>query len=114
MGMNPGRLAERLTLQASARTSDSQGGSTLAWADVSPKVSVPAQVRPLDTRERFQALQADTPATHEVIVRHRTDVTSAHRWRWEREGRFLRIISPPVNADERREYLTMVCGEDRD
>lgn len=112
MGTNPGTLRERLTLQSSTRAPDGGGGWTNTWADVAPEVTVAARVRPLLRNERLQAMQADAQASHLVEIRYRTDVTPKQRWRWG-SGRYLRIVSAPINPDEHREMLEMFAVEDR-
>lgn len=115
MGMNPGKLRERLTLQSSSGSGDGQGGRTVGWADVAPAVKVWARVTPLSTHERIQSMQTDAPASHEVEIRYRTDVTAKSRWKWVSGGvtRYLRVVAAPTNPDEHRAMLAMLCAEDR-
>lgn len=114
MGLNPGRLDQTLILQVHARTPTTGGGSTIAWTNVYPAVIEPGEVKALSRSERVQAMQTDAPAEYEVQIRHRTDVTAKHRWYWEDEGLYLRIVSAPVNVGMRRERLSMLCAADRD
>lgn len=103
-------MRERVTIQAVTQTTDGQGGFTESWANIGTTPTVFARVRPLSGRERVVAAQTDTPATHEVSIRYRADVTSKHRLVWE--GRTLYPAGPWLNNDERGVLLTAMCRED--
>lgn len=105
-----GDLRERVTIQAVTLTTDGQGGFTESWANIGTTPSVFARVRALSGRERTAAAQTDTQATHEVSIRYRADITSAHRLIWE--SKTLYPVGPWLNNDERGVLLTAQCRED--
>lgn len=111
MGMDPGLLRERLTLQQVTRTPDGAGGHTESWAAVATNPTAWARVKRLPTGLRLQAMQADSLASHEVTIRYRSDVDAAKRWLWN--GSALAIVSAPQNLDEHGEFLVMLCAEEQ-
>ena len=111
LGMDPGELRELVTLQESTAADDGQGGRTRTWKDVFPPVNVSARVRRLSTHLRLKAMQTDSRASHEVVVRSRTDVDAEKRWLWGTTP--LVIVSTPQNLDEHGEYLTMLVKEEK-
>lgn len=109
MGRNPGRLERKVKVQEKSRTSDGGGGSTVTWTDLTnPDEYV--RLRPLQGGERLQAMQLQGPPEYECVMRRRTDITRGMSL-LEGSTRYL-IVSPPVNEDERREYLTFLVREE--
>lgn len=74
-----GDLTERVTFQQEVRVSDGGGGDVVTWQTV---VTVDAQVRPLNGRERLQADQLQASANYRLTIRRRTDLTESMRVVW--------------------------------
>lgn len=77
--MDAGKLDQRVTLQQRSGVADGLGQVTLTWVDVA---TVWARVVPLRGREFFAAAQIQQENTVRVILRKRSDVTSAWRLVW--------------------------------
>lgn len=99
------KMDRRITLQSVTRVSDSQGGYTETWANV---VDVWAQLNPKKSYERFQALQYESPATHEVIMRYRSGVTNAMRFTYNSR---IFHIKEVININEANVYLKLQAIE---
>ena len=71
-------MRHRIVIQSVSQSSDGQGGFTETWAD---GATVAASIDALKDRpfERFQAGQTQTPATHKIVMRYRSDLTTAKR-----------------------------------
>lgn len=110
--MRPGQLRERVTIQAATPTTDAGGGTSTAWSAIGTTPTVSARVTPLTGEERASAQQIDARASHEVTIRYRTDVNASQRLSWE--SRLLYPVTPWLNHDERKRFLTATCREDTD
>lgn len=105
--MRAGLLRHRVTIQARSVVRDAAGGEAETWVDQPPPVW--ARVRPLNGRELLSANQIQAETTHEVTMRYRPGLTSAHRLLFG--TRILHIAAPPANVDERGIELVMLCKE---
>ena len=101
-----GQLRERVEIQTLTRTPGLGGESAITWPTLA---TVWARVKPMSGNENIDAGQMASPFTHEVTIRHRSDVgAQTHRIIWR--TREFNILSQ-ANLDERREYLTLRCEE---
>lgn len=101
-----GALTYRVTLQEAVRTPDGGGGFTEAWQNIAETPTVYAAIQPLSGGEAFRFRQLEAAATHRIIIRHRTDITSAHRLL---HGTDIYDIVSVLDADEKREFLEIVA-----
>jgi SPP1 family predicted phage head-tail adaptor len=99
-----GALDQRLTLESPSRAPDGGGGADLTWQTVA---EVWASVRPITGDERLRADQVAGRVTHTVVIRRRSGVTPAMRFR--SDARILEIVAvldaPP------RSRLRCLCEE---
>jgi SPP1 family predicted phage head-tail adaptor len=101
-----GRLRHRITIQQPTVTRNDRGAEVLAWATLA---TVWAEVRSISGREQVINNNQEIAATsHQVIIRHRADVTPKMRIQWE--GRTFGIESL-VDSDNRQRSLTLACQE---
>lgn len=101
-----GDLRHRITFQTLALASDGQGGQTETWTNL---VTVWAYVRPMSANERLFAQKIEPLISHEVIIRHRTDITSEMRFIYD--SRTFQVKAP-FRPDERKFYLKFLAVED--
>ena len=101
-----GALRELLTLESPNRAGDGGGGASLTWETVT---ELWAAVRPIGGEERLRADQLAGRITHEVWIRHRSNVTPAMRFR--KDSRILDIVA--VLGVARRNHLKCLCEERR-
>ena len=105
-----GRMDQRITLQRKTRTSDGMGGFTEAWTNLA---TVYADIRPLGSREIWEAMRVSAETRFRVRVRWREDAdgapyyTSADRISWR--GRIYGIDR--VVEMGRREGLEIMMVE---
>ena len=99
-----GDLDQRLTLESPSRAPDGGGGADLTWQTVA---EVWASVNPITGDERLRADQVAGRITHTVVIRHRSGVMPAMRFR--SGSRLLEIVAvldaPPRNR------LRCLCEE---
>lgn len=80
-----GRMDQRITVQRKTRTSDGMGGFTEAWTNLA---TVYADIRPLGSREIWEAMRVSAETRFRARVRWREDAngapyyTSADRISW--------------------------------
>lgn len=103
MGLQAGRLRERVTIEAGAHTDDTTGGFDDAWTTLA---EVWAEVRPTGGRERLEAGSMRGTQGWRVTIRHRTDVTVLHRLDWRGTKMDIQSVADP---DGRREQLVLFC-----
>lgn len=78
--MSISKLRHVITIQAPVRTRDPLGGTTDEWS--SPSVvaaNLPARIESVSGREVFRGMQIESPVTHKITIRARTDVLASHR-----------------------------------
>lgn len=109
--MQPGKLDERVTLQRKTRTSDSMGGFDEAWADLA---TVWAEVKPLGSREVWEAMRIGTQTRFRVHIRFKGDAngapyyTSADRLTWQGRAYGIERVA---EKGHRREMLELLVVE---
>lgn len=77
MSARIGAMRHRLQLEQPITTPDDAGGADIAWL---PVASLWASLRPLSANEVESGDGLVSRITHEVMTRHRTDVTAAMRF----------------------------------
>lgn len=88
MTIHPGKLRNRLTIEAPIRTVNSMGESMLSWREVR---RVWANVEGVQSRELLANSRQEFDVSHRVRMRYHADLTNNHRLNWE--GRVLEIVS---------------------
>lgn len=99
------RLRQRLTLQEEVRTPDNAGGYVRSWKDVA---TLWAEIIPVSGRERFFAGKIESPATHRILMRYRSDITPAHRLVFEKRAFNIRHVA---NVGEENAMLEIMAEE---
>lgn len=97
------RLDRRLALEEAERSPDGAGGWTVAWSAVATLWAGIELVRGGET-PRAEAVTAE--ATHRVILRRRSDVTPAMRFR---EG--VRVLDILAVEQQGRRWTRCLCRE---
>ncbi len=105
-GISVGALRHRLTVERPARTDDGAGGAFVSWE---PVAELWAALAPLSAAEAVVADQLAGRASHEIIVRYRSDLAPAMRFRLG--SRLLSIVAI-LDADNRRRFVRCLCRED--
>jgi SPP1 family predicted phage head-tail adaptor len=105
--VNPGKLRHRITIQQESETSDSMGGNTIMWNDVA---TVWASINPLSGKEYYDAEQVQSEVSHKIRIRYRSGITSDMRIDFK--GRIFKIVSPPINWEERDREMMLMCREE--
>ncbi len=100
-----GELTRRVVLEEIVRTPDGAGGATEAWATIA---TVFASVKALGGGEGFVFDRQTGRATHEIVIRHRTDVKPTMRFRLDM--RTFEILSA-LDEDGRRRHLKCLAEE---
>ena len=99
------QMKHRLTIQNPVQTGDGQGGFTETFPD---SATVHASIEPVKGYERFQAMQMQTPVTHKIVMRYRTDVTTASRLKF---GTRVFWVKEALNVGEESRFLEIRAVE---
>ena len=104
--MQAGKLRHRVTIQSPIVTKNTRGVDTITgWNDVA---TVFAEVRSVAGREQAANEQITPLATHQVIIRYRSGLTTKHRLKWG--ARYFGVASV-LEPDNRMRLLTLQCNE---
>ncbi len=79
--VNPGRLNQRVKIQARSVVRDAAGQETITWTDTF--TNVPAEVMPLRGREFFAAAQVHQQQSIKALMRYKAGVDAADRLVWD-------------------------------
>ena len=108
-----GKHQHRLTIQSRSRSSDGGGGAASTFSDVD---TVWGSIKAVGGGERLFGDQIEGRTTHELLIRHRRDVTAANRIKYAYavdSTNYERIfnINRVENVGERDRYLKLFCTE---
>ena len=103
--MRIGNMRSRITIQTLGGSIDEGGGQTTTWLELDV---VWAHIRPLSGREILMADAQLGVVTHEIRIRYRTDVTTAHRIIL---GSRTFNIKAVLNPDDNDKRLLLKCEE---
>ena len=105
---NAGELRQWLTFQRRAGSAASGGLDALTdnWVDV---FSCRGKVTAAGSREFWEAQAAHAELTHRVKIRYRPGVTADMRILYG--SRVLEVIAPPIDEDERHQWIILKCRE---
>jgi SPP1 family predicted phage head-tail adaptor len=110
MKMNPANLNKRITIQLMNPDARDPDGFPLKddqkWQDVK---TVWAMVKTLKGREFYQAAAVQAENTTRFVIRYTVGIDNTMRIKYN--NRIFKIISPPINDDERNITLTIIAKE---
>jgi SPP1 family predicted phage head-tail adaptor len=104
-----GKYRHKVTIQQKGTTRDTDGSIIEGWANLTSNPTVYDQIRPLNTREIFQAQQFYADANFEIVMRYRNDINETMRVIYG--DRVFEIKGLPINQDERNRELRLMCRE---
>jgi SPP1 family predicted phage head-tail adaptor len=100
-----GNLRHGLIIEAPVRAGDEAGSAAMTWSFVA---TVWAALRPTSGREIVDADGVSARVSHEVIIRWRSDLTSAMRFH---DGARIFLIRAVRDVDDRRRRLSCLVEE---
>jgi SPP1 family predicted phage head-tail adaptor len=100
-----GDLRHRVIIESAMRTSDGAGGSTTEWNTVA---EVWAAIWSRTADESFTLDRVAGTASHDIWIRHRSDVTPAMRFRC---GARIFDILGAIDVEDRNAWLKCPCSE---
>jgi SPP1 family predicted phage head-tail adaptor len=102
-------LRHRITLQRPGGNRNAMGERETTWTDVA---TVCANVEPVSGRQEWLARQEQASTTHTITVRWSSNIASADAsWRVKFGERLMPLDKPPIDVDERRQWLEIACTE---
>ena len=103
--MRIGNMRSRVTIQTLGGSTDAGGGQATSWSELDV---VWAHIRPLSGREILMANAQVGVVTHEIRIRYRTDVTTAHRILLGSRAFNIKAVLNPNDNDK---MLLLKCEE---
>ena len=101
-----GQLDKQITIQVRTLDQDDAGQPTETWATFA---TVYANIKPLVGRDYLAARQLVDEISHDITIRYRRGIKPKMRILYL--DRYFEIVAPPIDADERREWLYLKCKE---
>lgn len=107
--MHAGELDKRIELLEPQYTTDEFNQQV----EGAPKVTGPiwAKIAPLSGREYRQGKQVESDTTHEITIRYQSGRRVTSEWQLRYKQRTFELTAPPINPDERGEWLVLQCKE---
>lgn len=109
--MRAGELRHRVTIKSTVETDDGHHGFDETTTVVASRA--PASVEPLSGRELERAHQIEPRTTHRVRLRYRAGLKAGQALTFHTAAgdREFEIVAPPIDVDERRRELHLMCKE---
>lgn len=102
-----GELNKRIQIQAETKIPDGMGNFNTVWINVGDPIW--AAIWPTNAKETVQSMQPMGTITHRIRVRHKSVLKAS--WRIKFGHRYFAIVAPPINLNERNEWLDLMCQE---
>jgi SPP1 family predicted phage head-tail adaptor len=100
-----GKMRYRVQLQSPTNTTDAGGGRSQTW---SRKADLYANIIPKSGSESYKQGKIKDETTHEIHIRHRSDMSAKYRIVYE--SRVFNIKSI-LNTHERDRFMVLSCTE---
>lgn len=102
-----------VTIQQRTYTSDTEGGHTETWSDITAYTNIPASIEPISAKRKEEYRTFDVDATHEIGFRGEIDNIEEDNNRITFGSRIFEIKTIE-NIQERDVQLQCVCLERRE
>ena len=100
-----GRMRYSMELQSPTATRDAGGGVTESYTTLN---KIFADIKPITTAERYRQGKVQDTVTHEITIRHRSDIDTNYRLVYKQRNFNIKGIR---NIDERDRFMVLVCTE---
>jgi SPP1 family predicted phage head-tail adaptor len=100
-----GKLRHRVTFQKNSGLKDATGSRKPIWDDV---CTINAEINPLSAREVLASKAVMSDASVKIIIRYRSDITSAMRIKYK--DTIYSIVGEPINPNMRNRELQIMCS----
>lgn len=104
--MPTGDLNKRIEIQAPSKVGDGMGGFDEVFNTIAV---VWSSIWPTSAKETVQSMQPMGTISHRIRVRYRSVLKAS--WRIKFGHRYFAIVAPPINPNERNEWLDLLCQE---
>ncbi len=102
-----GDLNKLVSIIGTTRASDGMGGFT--ETDTTIASNVWAAIWPLSASEKLRSMQVTGEISHRIRIRYRS--VFRPDWRIKFGNRYFNVAGPPINPNERNEWLDLMCKE---
>jgi len=101
-----GELNKRIEVQAASKVSDGMGGFTSTFNTIA---TVFCAIWPTSANQTIASAQPLGTITHRIRIRWRSNFRST--WRLKFGERIFDIVGPPINPNEKNEFLDIMAKE---
>lgn len=101
-------LRHRMALQSPRENRGAGGDYGDPWASPIALGTISAQITPVSGYERLKSAQLESPVTHRIVTRYRSDIT--HKCRLVYESRIFNIRAV-IDPTERKRWLEIKAEE---
>lgn len=109
--MQSGDLSHRITVEASTRVSDGGGGFVTTWIALPQLTNIAAAKWSIKGSEAFEGGRTVAIADYRFRIRYRRIFKAAWRIKDLFTGRYMSIVSTPIDVGNSHQYLEFLCKE---
>ena len=107
MNFNVAELNKKIQFQYPVQVSDAMGGYTITWTNFGSAVW--AAIWPVSAKQVIETKSESTEITHRIRIRYKQGIRTSFRIQYK--NRIFTIYGPPINVDEKNEWMDIVCKE---
>jgi SPP1 family predicted phage head-tail adaptor len=109
--MQSGDLSHRITIEASTRVSDGGGGFNTVWIALPQLTNIAASKWPVKGSEAFEGGRTVAIADYRFRIRYRRTFKTAWRIKDLFTGKYMSIVSTPIDVGNSHQFLEFLAKE---
>ncbi len=109
--MQSGDLNHRITIEAQTRIPDGGGSFTIIWASVPGCTNIAASKWPVKGSEAFEGGRTVAIADYRMRIRYRVPFKSSWRVKDLFTGKYMSIVSTPLDLNDDHRWLEFMVKE---
>ena len=109
--MQSGDLSHRISIEASTRVSDGGGSFTTIWVAVPGLTNHPAAKWSMKTAEVYEGGRTVAIADYRIRIRYRRTFKASWRVRDLFTGKYMSIVSSPIDVGNSHQFLEFLAKE---
>lgn len=109
--MQSGNLNHRITIEAPAKVSDGGGSFTTAWVALPQLTNIAASKWSIKSTEAFEGGRTVAIADYRFRIHYRRVFKAAWRIKDLYTGKYMSIVSNPIDVGDSHQYLEFLTKE---
>lgn len=109
--MQSGDLSHRITVEAQTKVSDGGGSFTTVWIALPQLTNIACAKWSLKSAEAYEGGRVIAVADYKIRIRYRRIFKAAWRIKDLFTGRYMSIVSTPIDVGNSHQYLEFLAKE---